>query len=387
MRGTARLWTLLGLAAAAHCAAAAPSRFVPANRQFAVANVSRAAPDAALRERILAWQAEPAGGARAALAQVFLDRAHSLREPTFVGRAEALLAPSTKAGTASADERRLYAYTLQYRHDFANAETLLDGILAAAPRDSAARVQRASIRLVRGEFAAARADCAQLLAAGDAAATVGAACLAESFAGTGDLVRGQLLLASFPLRADADAASRAYLLTVRAELAERAGRPAQAAADYAAAVALTPESDPARASQADLFLERGERAAAAAALDVERPSLALLVRQALASKGEQRAELQSRAASWLELERSRGDVAHDREAAMLALDAGDPVAAVQAARANFERQRELPDVRILARAATAARDREALQVLRDWLSTTKFADVVTAEILAGAARG
>jgi hypothetical protein len=97
--------------------------------------------------------------------------------------------------------------------------------------------------------------------------------------------------------------------------------------------------------------------------------------------------LRPRAATLLALERSRGDAAHNREAAMLALDAGEVDAALIAARLNFRTQRELPDVRVLARAAVRARDAEALRSLRDWLTTTGFADVVTENILAGASHG
>src|SRR5689334_11130897 len=167
MGGPARLLTVLAFAAATSVAAAG-DRFVPADPTFVVANVSRAAPDAELRDRILAVRTNPADeAASVALAEAYFERARTRREPMFVGRAEALLAPTVTQGRASAAQRRLYAETLQYRHDFAAAENLLDGILAATPRDTAARAQRASIRLVRGDFAGARADCAQLAARGD----------------------------------------------------------------------------------------------------------------------------------------------------------------------------------------------------------------------------
>ena len=72
---------------------------------------------------------------------------------------------------------------------------------------------------------------------------------------------------------------------------------------------------------------------------------------------------------------------------MLALDAGEVDTALVAARLNFQTQRELPDVRVLARAAVRARDTDALQWLHDWLTTSGFADAVTEKILAGAGHG
>jgi thioredoxin-like negative regulator of GroEL len=387
MRVPARLLTMLAFAAAAH-AAAASDRFVPADPAFVVANVGRAAPDAALRARVVAWQQDPADeAASVALAEIYFERAHSTREPMFIGRAEAVLASPVAAGLASAAQRRLYAEALQFRHDFSAAETLLDGVLANAPRDTAARSQRASVRLVRGDFAGARSDCARLVASGDVSAAIGIACLAEALAGSGDLPRGRALLATWPTRADMNAAAHAYLLNVRAELAERAGSNDAAIADYREALTLAPESDAIRAALADALLARGDRAAAFSCAEIERPSLAILVRQSLAADAVERSRLRPRAENLLALEHSRGDAAHNREAAMLALDAGQIDRALAAARTNFETQRELPDVRILARAAVRARDAGARQALREWLDSTGFDDVVTESILAGAGRG
>jgi Flp pilus assembly protein TadD len=282
----------------------------------------------------------------------------------------------------------LYAETLQYRHDFASAEALLDEVLRAAPRDAAARTQRASVRLVRGDFTGARGDCAQLMIGGGADSAIGAACLAEAYAGAGQFAQAQTLLATFPLNPDpSQAATQAYLLTVRAELRERGRDLAGAIADYRAALVLAPRDDSLRASLADALAARGDAHEAARLLEVERPSLALLVRHALLAEGAERAQLRQRAADWLALEAARGDAVHNREAAMLALGGGEPRAALAAAQANFTVQKELPDVRVLARAAVAAHDQAAQEKLRAWLRATGFTDGVAENILSGASRG
>lgn len=66
---------------------------------------------------------------------------------------------------------------------------------------------------------------------------------------------------------------------------------------------------------------------------------------------------------------------------MLALVDADAAGALAAARRNFEGQKELADVRVLARAARAARDPAALAELRRWLSDTGYRDSVTEGIL------
>jgi len=390
MRGPARLWVVLTVAAVAGVAAPATAadRFVPTDPHFVVADVRQAVPDAELRQLIARWRANPGDeAASVSLAEGFLERARRLREPMFMGRAEAVLAAAVSRPAASTTVQRLYAETLQYRHDFSAAEALLGAALNAAPYDAAARVQRASLRLVRGDFAGARADCARLMAAGGGGQAIALACLAQVHASSNRLVQGSALLASYPAPPAHDAAIRAYWLTVRGELAERANRLDRAIADYGAALALEPENDSIRATLADALLARGERHDASELLKVERPGLALLVRRAVCAYGAERDALRARATAWLELEAARGDSIHAREAAMLALDGGDAAAALAAAQANFRSQKELADVRLLARAAVAAHDARARQQLQEWLRSTGYRDAVTEKLLAMPARG
>jgi hypothetical protein len=72
---------------------------------------------------------------------------------------------------------------------------------------------------------------------------------------------------------------------------------------------------------------------------------------------------------------------------LLALATGQQSAALAAALRNFRVQREMPDVRVLARATVAAGDATARRDLEAWLRATGFRDVVTENILRAAARG
>jgi thioredoxin-like negative regulator of GroEL/1,2-phenylacetyl-CoA epoxidase PaaB subunit len=388
MRGPAGIWVALFLSAVAAAAqAAAADRFVPADPHFVVANVQAALPDPQLRELIARWRLHSADEAAVvALAEAFLERAQRLREPMYIGRAEGVLAKAARRPAASSTAQRLYAQTLQYRHDFSAAEGVLDGALRAAPHDAAARAQRASLRLVRGDFAGARADCARLLR-GATGQAIALACLAQVQASSDRLAQAQSMLAAWPAPPAHDGALRAYWLTVRGELHERANQLDRAIADYGAALTLQPANDAIRATLADALVARGEPHEARELLDVERPGLALLVRRAACARGAERAKLRAQAAAWLALEAARGDSIHEREAALLALDGGDASQALRAARANFQQQKELVDVRLLARAAVAASDAAARRQLAEWLRSTGFRDAVTEEILAGAARG
>jgi thioredoxin-like negative regulator of GroEL len=385
VEGPARVAALLALVAAMNApgaVAAASDRFIPKDPAFVVANVARFVPDDELRPMLEAWQADRHSSVTAvALANAFIERARNLREPAYFGRAEAVLAPLIELPHSGSAPRRLYATVLQFRHEFAAAEEMLDGILLQDSRDVSARTLRASVRLVRGDFAGARGDCAQLAGGGEI--QIGLACLAEALAGSGDLERALGVLASVS-SAESDSG---YVLAVRAELRERAGDDEGAIADYRAALAAAPGDDSIRAALADLLSALGRFAQALEILDVERPSLALVVRQAIAAPAGRRGGFETRADEWLSLETARGDAIHFREAALLALSRGDAARALEAARANFENQRELADVRVFARAAVAARDDGSLGRIGEWLVATGFRDVVTEKVLGPPPRG
>jgi tetratricopeptide (TPR) repeat protein len=388
MRDPARLLpTLLAVAAATlarGAVAAAADRFVPADPGFAVARVSQL--DEALRGLIAAWRAQPdSERAVMSLGQAFVERARSQREPRYFGRAEALLAPLAARPGATAALRRLYAESLQFRHAFVPAERVLDTLLSQNARDADARLQRASLRLTRGDFSGARADCVQLVTH-RALSTAALACMATGLAGSGELARGRLLLEGLAAHARSTGpGTLAYLRATRAELLERAGYPADAIAEYREAVRLAPHDDSIRAALADVLLAQGDDSVSPL-LQVENPSLALLVRRVPLARGAERDALVKRACDWLALEAARGDAIHHREAALLALAIGQPAEALSEARRNFESQRELADVRLLARAAISADDGDTRNELGQWLRDTGYQDVVTENILAGRPR-
>jgi hypothetical protein len=178
-----------------------------------------------------------------------------------------------------------------------------------------------------------------------------------------------------------ETSARAYLLATRAELHERDRDVAGAIVDYRAALMLAPNDDSIRAAFADALVASGNASEARDLLAIDKPSLALLVRNVPLLEGAPRAALIVRVNSSLALEVARGDKPHLREASMFALANGDAPRALADARRNFETQRELADVRVLARAARAARDAPALSTLKSWLRETGFRDSVTEGIL------
>ena len=74
-------------------------------------------------------------------------------------------------------------------------------------------------------------------------------------------------------------------------------------------VRLAPADDSIRAALADALLAQDDNAAALT-LQVENPSLALLVRRVALARGTERGALVKRAQDWLALEAARGDAIH-----------------------------------------------------------------------------
>src|SRR5690349_14187483 len=172
-------------------------RFICIFAAFLCAGTPRAAPyvpddDAIVLER-LPEQADPALKAlrrmRAALranpqnldvaapvAKRAIEAARATGDPRFLGQAQAARAPWWKAGDPPTQALLLRATLKQSQHDFIGALADLDRVLAAAPGDPQARLTRATVLTVIGQYDKARADCDALSTI--ASALVVAACTA-----------------------------------------------------------------------------------------------------------------------------------------------------------------------------------------------------------------
>jgi hypothetical protein len=238
------------------------------------------------------------------------------------------------------------------------------------PRNAGSRLLRATVNGVQGRFDEARPDCLAVLALGETVA--GSACLAQVLGSTGRVVAAEALLRPLENRRSA------WVLSLLADFADRRGDPVTAERHLREALTLEPHNEAVRSALCDLLIERGASSEAMALLDLPNLSYGLLVRAAhvqvlrhdpaLARTRQQLAELES-------LAQRRGDVPHLREQVLLALEVDrDASRALTLAKANFATQREAIDVRLLARAALARKDRETLADLKQWLASTGFED-------------
>lgn len=280
-----------------------------------------------------------------------------------------------RAGISAADEA-------QSRHDFIAARAELDRLLAADPRDLEARLMRANLHLLAGEFDESRRDCRAALEAGRFYA--GTVCTAAAQTGPGSVARARSLLAALGDDGAAGVELRRWRLLTEADLAARAGDSRATLGLLEQAHALDPSHEEARTQLAELALERGDAERAlglALAPDPSAARLVVRVRAALALGD-------TRAAAWrreleerLDSDRRNGIPPHLREEGQVALHLDrDAAAALALAQRNFATQKDTRDLRLLAAAAAAAGDAPALQAIRQWLRQSGFEDRAVAPL-------
>jgi tetratricopeptide (TPR) repeat protein len=392
--GVAALLTAAALALAVSATAAASTAggatpFRPTDPGFVVAVLpegSSRARDGSGRQLELS-RSDPQLAAQ--LAGELLEQARTSAQPQLYGRAESVLAPWIARPTVPAPLLILEANILQQRHEFAAAIALADRAIAQDPRSGQARLMRANVHIVTGDYEHARPDCAWLLGSGQQ--WTGSVCIAQVLGSTGQLERARALLERL-MAGDAagpTAEVLAWTLSVRADLALRAGALPEAQRMLTSAVALTPASDYSRLALADVMIARNQLAEAVNILDTTRPSVGVLLRRAIAQSRtdpghtpDSLAELEER----LNVSAQRGERTHLREETRLALEfphdgAGGRQGALALARDNFEVQRETEDIRLFARAVVVTRDPAALATLKEWLQHSHYEDIVVDQLL------
>jgi hypothetical protein len=331
-----------------------------------------------------------------------IDRGRRDGDPRELGAAQAALAPWWKLADPPAMVRLLRATLRQSQHDFDAALVDLDvlsGDSAAAQRSlpelplavvAQAGLTRAAVLQVTGRLSEARRACERLTATrfaalGAALSVPVRACIAELSSLQGQPQRASADLARLALEAPGDA----WLALLRAELAERLGDNAVAAARYRETLASQREAY-AVAAYADFLLTQGRDREVVDLLggddaDLSTQADAWQLRRAIAL---QRLQLPQAAAAGQALSerfaaaRQRGENFHAREESRLALDFfGRADDALKLAQVNWSRQKEPADALLLVRAALAANQPAAAEPVRQLVRDQGWFDqrIISAE--------
>lgn len=395
MRLTLLLSWALALSAPSALAGGAPDRqpYTPADDSEILEQLPpRGGPSGQLRPLQAALLQHPDDLDRALLfARAAIDAGRAEQDPRDFGYAESALAPWWHRADAPDRVVLLRAVIEQWRHDFNGAARDLDLLIGRDSDESVqAHLQRAALHLVAGEPLPALRDCVALIGHTD---LLGASTCIANANGLRGRAQPSLdsLVAVLPQSADAAPAVRLWALTSCAEMAERLGRDAQAAALYEQALAMMDAAatpDPyLLASAADFMLRHDDAQQVAARLaPLERIDNLLLrlalAESALAQRGDsamaRRLSLHLRMLGERFAEaRQRQDASvHLREEAWYELELlHHPDLALALARRNWQAQREPLDARILLQAALAARQADAAEPVRQWMRDTGIEDV------------
>lgn len=305
-------------------------------------------------------------------------------DPRFAGYAQAALANWWEQSEPPSEVLLLRATLRQRNHDFDAALLDLATLIRRNPRDGQARLTRATILQVQGDYAAAAAECSALRRL--APELVWAACSYGLASVNGRLRESYEALDTLLARQPQGRPEiRAWVLSMLAEMAARAGLDEAAEAHFRAALAIDGSDHYLLNAYADWLLDHGRPAQVVKLLAAQQGSDALLLRYTLALKALNSPELAAHveqlrarfAASQL-----RGDRVHQREQARFTLELlGDPQAALVLAQENWKVQKELPDLRLLLESSIAARDLATLASARQWLAQARSEDRVINRLL------
>ncbi len=324
--------------------------YVPASDSVVLASLPAGARHAEIATRVIARQRIDVA---LPLAQFYIKQARSTGDLRFLGYADAVLDSWTGPASTSADALVLHATVLQSRHDFPRALAVLRRALDLKPDDAQAWLTVATIERVLGRYDEAQQACNEVSRKADTAVT--RLCQLGLRGLTGQLHSAYEQIGQLYAQGDAE---RTWRDSELGEMAVRLGDEAAAERWFRSGLRSSPDDFYIRGAYADLLLRTGRPREALTLLRGQESLEPLLLRIAIAQKrlsdpgfAQSRARLSAAFAA----ESQRGDSVHRREQSRFLLEVeNDPRAALTAAIANWQVQREVDDVLVLVRAAYAA---------------------------------
>jgi tetratricopeptide (TPR) repeat protein len=308
-----------------------------------------------------------------------IEAARAESDPRYNGYAEAALRPWLTQPNPPNSVILLRATLRQAVHDFDEALQDLNQVISAEPRNYQARLTRAIILQVRGEYPEALKGCRSLVLFGRNLVTATCIASVNSLKGEAKTSRDILIGALENSRPDDESPQvRLWALTILAEIEARIGDNAAAEQHFRQAMALGLRDGYLLGAYADFLLDAGRPQEVLTLLKDELRIDPLLLRFALAEKMTGASAVSSHIADLDErfkMSRLRGDVAHRREEARFALHLSNRASdALQLAEANWTVQREPWDARLLLETALAAGTPASARPVLDWLTTSQLED-------------
>ncbi|MFO1460129.1 MAG: hypothetical protein U1G08_12045 [Verrucomicrobiota bacterium] len=302
-----------------------------------------------------------------------VQRARDEADPRQLGAAMTALAPWWSDPEPGPDVRVLRATVQQSLHEFEPAVRDLEDAVRENPRHTQAWLTLSTLYAIRGQFQDARRAALQLGRLSDPFTSLTLAAQIASL--TGHAAQAQSSLNEL-LSSGSSGTSPHLMLwaeTLAAEISDRRGDFTSAEIHFRRALDLRPRDPYLLATFSDFLLDQGRRGEAAERLLGWEHADALLLRRVEASGDP---TLARKLGDRLDAAFARGERLHLREAARFELHTRhNPERALDLAIENWAIQREPPDVRILFEAATAARNKNAMETVRIWMESTRLEDI------------
>jgi tetratricopeptide (TPR) repeat protein len=310
------------------------------------------------------------------LATRYIEQGRSEGDPRFLGQAQAMLNPWWNEPAPPAPILLLRATIRQNAHEFSQALTDLDQLLAIQPTNAQAWLTKASILQVQARYDDARRTCQRL--ARLAASHVLVGCLSDIAGVTGQSAKSRELLKQMLSGSSLSGHERIWLATILAETAARTGAIREAEQTFAEAFAVGIKDQYLLGAYADFLLDQHRYQEVVSLLQLETKSDGLLLRLALAELALELPQSKSHVSELgarFAASRERGTTVHVREEARFALNLlHDAKRALPLAQSNWTVQREPADARILLESALAAKNPSAAQPVLEWLRTNHVED-------------
>lgn len=319
-----------------------------------------------------------------AQAAAYVDSARATGDPRYLGYAQSALGPWWNAKNAPLPVVLIRAEIHQHNHSFAAALADLDHALVLDPRNAQARLTRAAVHQVQGNYTAAAADCRSLALLVEPLIT--ADCMSRVSSHRGDAREAYRKLLMLLDRSDGvDPRERREIELTLADISTRLGDVESARQHYDHALSLSSADAYTLLSFADFLLDQREYREVTALFERYPEYADLLLRAALAAKATNASNatpLANQLREQYAAHQRRGDFVPSRDYARFLLDIeGNAPAALDAALVNWQSQREPADALIVVRAAIAAGRPAAATPVRTFVNQHGLEDIRLAKLL------
>jgi predicted Zn-dependent protease len=312
-------------------------------------------------------------------ASKFIQIGKAESDPRYFGYAESIVNKWIERDSENLDWYVLRATISQYNHKFNKALKDLDFVLKKDKENPQACLIKSNLLCTQGEYLESKRYCLPLLRSAGEIIAIGCASYSSGLNGSAE--RSLILLEGIsPRLLKSPVEEKVWILSLKADLAQRLDKKELAEKYFNQAVILKPNDSFLLSNYADFLLHEQKLDKVINLLKDRTNNDGLLLRLAIAEKEKgliKESKLHSEELGIRFIEQKlRKDFVHHREEAIYYLKLlDDPVKSLELAKENWQIQKEPIDVRILLESALKRKDKDSIKEVESFLTKTKLEDV------------